>query len=126
MNTSFEVVPEGFVPAEMTPLENFLAKFVAIKYVIARERCRSGLTSIHQAMSSGSVPTQAFRLCGPARSASSNRCASGEHVVLVSWVFNAMHCDGLGDVIERNCLGPGEIAYVRVSFEVTPGAPQSH
>jgi hypothetical protein len=68
MNTSFEVVPEGFVPAEMTPLENFLAKFVAIKYVIARERCRSGLTSIHQAVWPGTLsklqPMCIGRACG--------------------------------------------------------------
>ena len=34
MNTSFELVPEGFVPAGETPLEDFRAKFVAVKYVI--------------------------------------------------------------------------------------------
>src|SRR5215211_1253530 len=34
MNTSFEAVPDDLVPAGETPLEDFLAKFVAIKYVI--------------------------------------------------------------------------------------------
>jgi len=34
-------------------------------------------------------------------------------------VFNAMHCDGITAVVEENCLGPGEVAYVALSFEVT-------
>ena len=34
VNTSFEAIPEGFVPAGSTPLEDFHAKFVGVKYVI--------------------------------------------------------------------------------------------
>jgi hypothetical protein len=50
----------------------------------------------------------------------------GEHLVVVYWVFDAMHCDGFTAVVEENCLGPGEVAYVALSLEVTPGALQSH
>lgn len=31
---TFEVIPEGYVPARPTPLEDFLSKFVSVRYVI--------------------------------------------------------------------------------------------
>jgi hypothetical protein len=34
INTDFDLVPAGFVPAGATPLEDFVAKFAAIKYLI--------------------------------------------------------------------------------------------
>ena len=34
MNSSFAAVPSEFVPAGDTPLEDFVAKFVAVKYVV--------------------------------------------------------------------------------------------
>ena len=34
MSTSFDIAPDGFVPAGITPLEDFIAKFVGIRYVI--------------------------------------------------------------------------------------------
>jgi hypothetical protein len=34
MNRGFEVVSEGFVPAGATPLEDFVAKFTGVRYVV--------------------------------------------------------------------------------------------
>jgi hypothetical protein len=33
-NLTFEIVPAGFVPEGNTPLEDFIAKFIGVKYVI--------------------------------------------------------------------------------------------
>jgi len=42
MNHNFAVVPDGFAPAGATPLEDFVAKFTGVKYVVdpgsSRER----------------------------------------------------------------------------------------
>ena len=126
MNTSFEAVPEGFVPAGATPLEDFLAKFVAIKYVID-PGTRQEQTYVYPTSDKLWIGTTAgFPAVWPGTLSNLQPLSVGEHFVVVYWVFNAMHCDGFTAVVEENCLGPGEVAYVALSFEVTPGALQSH
>ena len=125
MNTSFEAVPEGFVPAGATPLEDFLAKFVGVKYVIDRgtlqERTYVFPTSdklwIGTVAGLPAVNGVTLSLLNP--------LSVGDHFVELYWVFSAMHCDGLGAVIEENCIPAGETLYARTAFVVTPGAVQS-
>jgi hypothetical protein len=123
MNTSFEAVPEEFVPAGATPLEDFRAKFVAVKYIIdpgtSQERTRIYPTSDRLWM--GTI--EGLPAVWPGTLSIAKPLSVGQHRVEVYWVFSAMHCDGLDGVIEENCIGPGEIGYAppRV-FEVTPGA----
>ena len=126
MNTSFEAVPEGFVPAGATPLEDFLAKFVAIKYVID-PGTRQEQTYVYPTSDKLWIGTTAgFPAVWPGTLSNLQPLSVGEHFVVVYWVFNAMHCDGFAATVDENCLGPGEIAYTGVRFEVTPGALQSH
>ena len=125
MNTSFEAVPEGFVPAGATPLEDFLAKFVAIKYVID-PGTRQEQTYVYPTSDKLWIDTIAgFPAVWPGTLSNLQPLSVGEHFVVVYWVFNAMHCDGFGTVVEENCLGPGEVAYVALGFEVISGALQS-
>ena len=128
MNTSFELVPEGFVPAGETPLEDFRAKFVAVKYMIdpgtLQEQTYIFPTS--DKLWTGPHPIVGLPAVHPITLGTLRPLSVGEHVVQVYWVFSAMHCDGLGDVIEIFCLGPGEIAYgPPATFKVLPGAAQS-
>jgi hypothetical protein len=126
MNTSFEAVPESFVPAGATPLADFVAKFVAIKYVID-PGTRQEQTYIYPTSDRLWIGTTAgFPAVWPGTLSNIQPLSVGEHFVVVYWVFNAMHCDGFGTVVEENCLGPGEVAYVALGFEVTPSALQSH
>jgi hypothetical protein len=126
MNTSFDLVPAGFAPAGETPLEDFLAKFVAIKYVIDPGTLQER-TFVYPVSDDLWMGTNAgFPAVWPGTLSKLPPLSIGEHVVVVYWVFNAMHCDGFGDVIELYCLGPGEVEYTGASFEVTPGAVQSH
>jgi hypothetical protein len=126
MNTNFEAVPDDFVPAGETPLEDFLAKFVAIKYVIdpgtRQEQTYIYPTSnrLWTGMSAG------FPAVWPGTLSKLPPLSVGEHFVVVYWVFNAMHCDGFAAVVDENCLGTGEVAYAGVRLEVTPGTMQSH
>ena len=125
MNTSFEAMPEEFVPAGETPLEDFLAKFVAVKYVID-PGTRQEQTYVYPTSDKLWIGTTAgFPVVWPGTLSKLPPLSVGEHFVIVYWVFNAMHCDGFAAVVDENCLGPGEIAYVPVRFEVTPGAAQS-
>ena len=126
MSTSFEAVPESFVPAGATPPEDFVAKFVAIKYVID-PGTRQEQTYIYPTSDKLWIGTTAgFPAVWPGTLSNLQPLSVGEHFVVVYWVFNAMHCDGFAAVVEENCLGPGEVAYVALGFEVTPGALQSH
>jgi len=126
MNTSFEAVPEGFVPAGETPLEDFLAKFVAIKYVVD-PGTRQEQTYVYLTDDKLWIGTIAgFPAVWPGTLSNLQPLSVGEHFVVVYWVFNAMHCDGFAAVVEESCLGPGEVPYFAVRFEVTPGTMQSN
>jgi len=126
MNTSFEAVPEEFVPAGANPPEDFLAKFVAIKYVVdpGTRQEQTYVYPISNKLWSGAVA--GFPAVWPGTLSKLPPMSVGEHFVVVYWVFSAMHCDGLAAVVDENCLGPGEVPYVAVRFEVTPGAIQSN
>jgi hypothetical protein len=45
----------------------------------------------------------------------------GEHTVEVYWEFSAMHCDGLGTVLDKNCIPAGESKRDTLTFKVVPG-----
>lgn len=122
MEETFEVVPEGFVPAGESPLEDFLAKFVAVKYVIdPGTRQEKTVVSTEVTLFTANVGQV---LLVPLNSL--QPLSVGEHVVDVSWVFNSMHCDGIGDLIASypdggNCLVAGENEVATLSFKVTSG-----
>lgn len=122
MSTSFEAVPDGFVPAGETPLEDFLAKFVAIKYVVdpGTRQERTYVFPTGDRLWIGTVGP-GFPAVWPGTLSKLQPLSVGEHVVEVYWVFSAMHSDGIAAVIAENCLGPGEILYAVPRFEVTPG-----
>ena len=127
MNTSFEAVPDDFVPAGETPLEDFLVKFVAVKYVID-PATRQEQTYVYPAGDRLWIGTTGpgFPAVWPGTLSKLPPLSVGEHFVVVYWVFNALHCDGFGTVVDEFCIEPGEIVYTAVRFEVTPGALQSH
>ena len=126
MNTSFEAVPEGFMPAGATPLEDFLAKFVGVKYVIDRGTLQEQ-TYVFPTSDKLWIGTIAgLPAVNGVTLSLLNPLSVDDHFVELYWVFSAMHCDGLGAVIEENCIPAGETLYARTAFVVTPGAVQSH
>jgi hypothetical protein len=127
MNTSFATVPEGFVAAGTTPLEDFLAKFTGAKVVVdagtSEEKTYIFPKSDKLWMSNlGGLPavqTVTLTILKP--------LSVGMHTVQLYWEFSAMHCDGFGDVALDNCLGPGEVAYgPLITFQVMPSSNKSH
>jgi len=121
MSPTFVAVPNGFVPAGLTPLEDFIAKFIGVKYVVdpgtSKEKTyvfgndddlaifNDEETAIANAVSLGTLKPLSV----------------GDHVVDSYLLFSAMHCDGIANVVEENCLPAGETWYSSVQFTVTPG-----
>ena len=127
MNTSFATVPEGFVAAGTTPLEDFLAKFTRAKVVVdagtSEEKTyifpKSDKLWMGNLGGFPAVQTVTLTILKPV--------SVGTHTVQLYWVFSAMHCDGLGNVVQDDCLGPGEVAYgPLITFQVTSGSNKSH
>jgi len=127
VNTSFAAIPDGFVPTGATPLEDFLAKFTGAKVVVdpgtSEEKTyifpKSNKLWMDTFSGFPAVQTATLTILKPVR--------VGEHSVQLYWEFSAMHCDGFGNVVQDNCLGPGEVAYGPLTtFQVTPGANKSH
>jgi hypothetical protein len=131
VNDTFESVPtpeEGFVPAGDTPVEDFIAKFTALKLVIDAGT-RQEKTVVFP--NDGNVFTgpatlfpgnpEEWALVIPITLGTVQPLPVGDHVVDVYWVFGDVHCDGVAANIVENCFPEGETQYVTVAFEVTPG-----
>jgi hypothetical protein len=124
VRTTFESLPPGFVPSGDTPTEDFVAKFVGVKYVIdpGTNQERTYLYENGGRLWIGDVGddsvlinTIKFGLLKPLK--------VGEHFLEVHWVLNGMHCDGYPDgTVEENCLGPGDVLFNQFAFEVKAGA----
>jgi hypothetical protein len=126
VNDTFKLVPKSFVPEGDTPLEDFIAKFQAVKYVIdpgtKQEKTVVFPNDGTLFTSGGSVfpgtPAD-WSVVSPITLGTLNPLSIGGHQAQVYWVFRAMHCDGVANKIDANCLGPGEVLYTSPSFTVT-------
>ena len=121
MSPTFVAVPDGFAAAGATPLEDFIAKFIGVKYVVdpgtSKEKTyvfgndddlgifNDGITVAANSVSLGTLKPLSV----------------GDHVVDSYLLFSAMHCDGLVANVNENCLPAGETFFGSVQFTVTPG-----
>jgi len=120
MNPTFDVIPDGFVPAGATPLDDFLAK-VAGRTVIVdpgtrQERVYSftNVGDIYSAFDADGSLVNGVRL------GLLQPLSPGVHVIQTSWTMSAMHCDGF---VDGGCLMPGENP--EFPFEVTVTPPRA-
>ncbi len=122
MNLAFDVVPASFVPAGATPLDDFKAKFIGVKYVIDAGTKQEKTYQFPSDESLGVILNAGgFDVVNPITLGTLKPLSVGDHVVDSYFLFSEMHCDGLGDVVEDNCLGPGEVLLSTVEFKVLPG-----
>jgi hypothetical protein len=123
MAQTFEAVPEGFTPAGDTPLEDFIAKFIEVKYVIdpgtQHEKTvifPNGDKLFVDPDFNGGV------LVSPITLGLLKPEPVGPHVFDLYWSFSALHCDGLAANVDENCLPAGEFRLGPTrAFEVTAG-----
>lgn len=111
MNTSFESVPNGFVPAGATPLDDFRAKFVGVKYVIDPGTPQEQTAEFQTGPGLFTGTLDGFPIVSGGTLSIHRPLNIGDHVIQVFWVMNAEHCDGFG-AGEENLLPAGEVPYV--------------
>jgi hypothetical protein len=131
MDYGFTQVPAGFVPAGPTPVDDFRAKFVAVRYVVDAgtrqersyvfpnsDRLWMGIIDIPPFGELPTVDTATLGVLHPLR--------TGPHTIDRYWRFSAQHCDGFGTspVAGENCFPAGETFYSRVEFEVVPASEE--
>jgi hypothetical protein len=121
LNHTFEAVPEGFVPAGTTPLEDFVAKFSGVRYVIDPGTNQSKTTVFENVGDLFIGTFSGFPRVSPVTLGTLNPLPIGEHTVEVYWEFSAMHCDGFDPVSNASCIPAGETKVNTRTFEVTPG-----
>lgn len=121
VNATFKKVPKEFVPAGATPLQDFLAKFVAYKVVVdpgtTKERVYTFTdpTDLMINVSDGGAGINGVTM------GTLDPLSIGAHFVQAYWVMSAMHCDGGGRSIDINCLVAGDTYAFDTEFEVTSG-----
>lgn len=110
VNDSFDAVPERFVQAGATPLEDFQAKFTALKLVIDAGTRQERTVVFPNEGNLFTGPADIFPgnpadwfVVTPVTLGTVQPLSVGDHVVQVYWVFSAMHCDGVAAIVEENC-----------------------
>ena len=121
VSPTFDAMPDDFVPAGATPLEDYVAKFLGIKYVVDPGTSKEQVYVISNNDDLGIVDGGAIVAVNPVSLGVLKPLSVGDHVVDSYLLFTAMHCDGFGDILEENCIPAGETLWSSVQFTVTPG-----
>ena len=116
---SYGPVPPGFVPAPgATPADDFLAKFVGVKYVIdpGTRLEQTYVFPNSDKLFIGLV--DGLTLFNPITLSRLHPLAKGQHVIERYWRMSALHCDGIGDSLADNCLPEGDTFFGAFPFDV--------
>jgi hypothetical protein len=117
MNSSYELMPPGYVPAAPTPAEDLTAKLTSVKVVIdAGTRKSKTFTFSPPAVLRTDLTygdyfgfpdflPQPIAWTLPKLSP----LPAGDHRVQVFWTLSAQHCDGFSDVPAFSCLPSGDV-----------------
>ena len=125
MGSSFESVPEGYVPAGATPTEDFVARFVSARIVVdaGTSTERTYVFPKSAKLWTGEWPAgdfEGFPTVSTVPLTVVKPLSVGEHTFELYWNMNGVHCDGLGANPEENCLPDGEFLWGLRTFEVHP------
>lgn len=116
---SYGPVPPGFMPAPgATPVDDFLAKFVGVRYVIdpGTRQQRTYVFPNSEKLFMAAVGSAT--LFNPITLGTLHPLSAGQHVIDRYWRMSALHCDGIGDSLEENCLPAGDTFFGSVTFDV--------
>lgn len=113
LNHTFAEVPDGFEPAGATPVADLRAKLLGVRYVIdpgTRQERTYTFTNTENLWigTAHGTPWGDIPLASTAPMGVLDPLSVGEHTVHRYWRLSGMHCDGLGAVVEDNCLPAGE------------------
>lgn len=118
---TWEQVPDGFIPVGATPLEDFVAKFVAIRYVVDQGTSHEFTVEFATGPSlwtdehplNPNIDLASAMTLGTVRPLS-----VGTHTVTSFWIFSGPHCDGFSPIFEESCVPAGAFDAGTVSFDV--------
>jgi hypothetical protein len=121
MSAAYDAMPAGFVPEGATPLDDFLAKFIGVKYVVDPGTRQERVYMFPSDDDLGLFSDPVQDVVNTVTLGTLKPLSVGDHVVDTYFVMRALHCDGFGDVIDENCLPAGDVLFTVVPFAVTPG-----
>jgi hypothetical protein len=104
---TWEQMPDGYVPAGATPIEDFAAKFVAIQYVIDEGTSNQFTVEFKNSprlWTGDHAINPDIVLATPMTLGAIRPLSIGTHTVRMIWVMNAMQCDGWSAVVEESCF----------------------
>jgi hypothetical protein len=110
------VYPAGYVPLDPMPLVDFVAK-LTVKMVIdgGTPQEKAYVFSPDEAVRTDITADKVEPGFPPLPMAATmprmQPLGVGEHTLELFWVLSAQHCDGLGAVVEENCLPAGELPF---------------
>src|SRR5512145_799776 len=114
VSPTFDAVPDGFVPAGATPLEDYIAKFIGVKYVVDPGTSKEKVYVISNNDDLGVFDAGVIVAVNPVSLGALKPLSVGDHVVDSYLLFTAMHCDGFADILEENCIPAGETLWSSV------------
>lgn len=119
---TWEQMPEGYVPAGATPRDDFVAKFLAIRYVVDEGMPDEFTVEFANGplLWTGDHATDPdIALATPMTLGAMRPLSVGTHTVREFWIMSDMQCDGWSAVIEESCFpGAGPFDLGTFSFEV--------
>jgi hypothetical protein len=118
---TWEQMPDGFIPANATPLEDFVEKFVAIRYVVDQGTSHEFAVEFANGPSlwTDEHPLNPDIDLASAMTLGTIRPLSvGPHTVTSFWTFSDVHCDGFSSVFEESCVPAGVFDGGTASFVV--------
>ena len=108
------VYPAGYVPLRPLPIEDFVAK-LTVKVVTdggtpqQKTYVFSPAAAVRTDITLDQLEPDAPPLGLAVTMPRMKPLSVGAHTYEVTWVLSAQHCDGLGAVVEENCLPAGEL-----------------
>jgi len=118
---TYEQVPDGFVPTSATPLKDFVAKFVAIRYVVDQGTKQEFTVEFANGPSlwTDQHPLNPdIDLASPMTLGAIRPLRVGPHTVTTFWIFRDVHCDGFSSEFDESCVPAGVFDSGTSSFDV--------
>ncbi len=118
---TWEQMPDGYVPAGPTPIEDFVAKFVAIRYVVdegTEHQFTVEFANGPRLFTGDHAINPDIVLASPMTLGAIRPLSVGAHTVRTFWIMSDLQCDGWSAVVEESCFPAGTFDSGTTAFEV--------
>ncbi len=119
-----KTVPDGYVPVGVTPVDDFLAKFVAVEWEVDPGTAQEKSYVFGGTANLAVIPGDEITGINMVTVGTAKPLSVGPHEIVVFLTLTAQHCDGLGDVAAENCLPAGTSVFDQFAFDVIAGHHQ--